>query len=89
MKKQIFAILTSLLLCVSLLVACSSGPVTAEKAQKIGLEAAGLTESQVTEVHTHVIEQNGAPCFQVHMTTESGEITIVVDAASGEVIGNG
>lgn len=89
MKKRIFTIITSLLLCASLLVACGSGPVTAEKAQKIGLEAAGLTESQVTDIHTHVIEQNGAPCFQIHMTTENGDVTVVVDAATGEVIGNG
>ena len=62
---------------------------TAEKAQKIALEHEGLKESDVSDIHTHLIDQNGAPCFQIHMTTENGEVTIVVDAATGEVIGHG
>lgn len=89
MKKRIFAIAAALLLCVSLLTACSSGPVTAEKAQKIALEHEGLKESDVSDIHTHLIDQNGAPCFQIHMTTAEGDVTIVVDAATGEVIGHG
>ena len=89
MKKRIFAMILSALLCLSLLAACGGGAVTAEKAQKIAMDYAGLKTSQVSDVHTHVIEQEGAPCFQVHMTTDSGEITIVIDAATGEVIGNG
>ena len=89
MKRRIFAIFTALVLCVSLLAACSSGPINAEKAQKIALDFAGLKSSQVSDIHTHVIEQEGIPCFQIHMTTESGDITVVVDASTGEVIGNG
>ena len=89
MKKRIFAMILSALLCISLLAACGGGAVTAEKAQKIALDYAGLKASQVSDIHTHVIEQEGAPCFQVHMTTDSGEVTIVIDAATGEVIGNG
>ena len=89
MKKRIFALFATLLLCVGLLCACSSGPINAEKAQKIALDYAGLKASQVSDIHTHIIEQEGAPCFQVHMTTENGDITVVIDAATGEVIGNG
>ena len=87
--KKLTAMILMFALCLSLLVACSSGPVNAEKAQKIALDHAGLKESQVSDIHTHVIEQEGIPCFQIHMTTESGEITVVVDASNGEVIGNG
>ena len=89
MKKHIFAIILSMLFCLSLLVACSTGPINAEKAQKIALDHAGLKTSQVSDIHTPVIEQEGVPCFQVHMTTESGDVTVVIDAATGEVIGNG
>jgi len=76
-------------LCLSLLAACGSKAVTAEKAQQIALDYAGLTAGQVSDIHTHVIEQEGTPCFQVHMTTETGDVTVVIDAATGEVIGNG
>lgn len=89
MKKRIFAIILSALLCLSLLAACGGGVITAEKAQKIALDYAGLKTSQVSDIHTHVIEQEGVPCFQVHMTTESGDVTVVIEAATGEVIGNG
>ena len=87
--KRIFAVFTVLILCLSLLVACSTGPINAEKAQKIALDHAGLKASQVSDIHTHIIEQEGIPCFQIHMTTESGDVTVVIDASTGEVIGNG
>lgn len=89
MNKRIFAIITTLLLCVSLLAACGGGAVTAEKAQKIALDHADLKASQVNDIHTHIIEQEGVPCVQVHMTTDEGDITVVIDAATGEVVGNG
>ena len=87
--KRIFAVFTVLILCLILLVACSTGPINAEKAQKIALDHAGLKASQVSDIHTHIIEQEGIPCFQIHMTTESGDVTVVIDASTGEVIGNG
>lgn len=87
--KRIFAVFAVLILCLSLLVACSTGPITAEKAQKIALDHAGLKASQVTDIHTHVIEQEGVPCIQIHMTTADGDVTVVIDASTGEVIGNG
>ena len=87
--KRIFAVFAVLILCLSLLVACSTGPVNADKAQKIALDHAGLKASQVSDIHTHIIEQEGVPCFQIHMTTADGEVTVVIDASTGEVIGNG
>lgn len=87
--KKLFAITAALLLCISLLAACSTGPITAEKAQKIALEHEGLKAADVSDIHTHVIDQNGTPCFQIHMTTAEGDVTIVVDATNGEVIGHG
>ena len=87
--KKLIAIMLALLMCLSLFAACNSGPVTAEEAQEIALEDSGLKASDVSDIHTHIIEQNGAPCYQIHMTTADGEVTVVVDAASGEVIGHG
>ena len=89
MKKRIFAIISALMLCVTLLAACGGGPVNAEQAQKIALEHVGRQASQVSDIHTHVIEENGIPCFQIHMTTDNGEVTVLVDASNGEVIENG
>lgn len=87
--KRMIAVILTLLLCTSLLAACGSKAITAEKAQKIALDHADLKASQVSDIHTHIIEQEGAPCYQVHMTTENGDVTVVIDAATGKVIGNG
>ena len=84
MKKLITMIL-ALLMCLSLLVACNDGSVTAEEAQKIALEYSDLKASDVYDIHTHIIDQNGSPCYQTYMTTEKGKITVVIGAASGVV----
>ncbi len=92
MNKRLFAIISAVLLCVSLLAACGKtkeGPITEAEAQKIALESAGLVISQVSDLHTHVITQDGQACFQVHMTTDSGEVTVVINATTGEVVSNG
>lgn len=87
--KRIFAVILTLVLCACLLAACGSKAITAEQAPKIALDYADLKASQVSDIHTHVIEQEGIPCFQVHMSTENGDVTVVIKAATGEVIGNG
>ena len=92
MKKRFLAIITVFILSIGLLFACGQpkkSAITEAEAQKIALESAGLAISQVTDIHTHLITQNDAPCYQVHMTTDTGDVTVVINAATGEVIGNG
>ena len=89
MKKRIFALLMVSIMLMGLLCACgsSSKVLTSEEAQKIALEQAGLTADQVTEVHTHVVTENGVPCYSVHITTADGDFSVVINAGTGEVIG--
>lgn len=87
MKKRIFAILLIVLLVAGTLAACGKkGAVTQEEAQKIALEFAGLTEDQITDVHTHIVTEQGIPCYSIHITTTDSELSVVINAATGEVM---
>lgn len=88
MKKRMFALLLVAILTVSLFAACGkSNAITQEKAQKIALEHAGLSADEVQDAHIHVSSENGIPCYSVHITTAEGDFSIVINAATGEVIG--
>lgn len=87
MKKRIFACLTAVMLLVGLLTACGEdGPLTQEQAHKVALEHAGLSEKDVTDVHTHIVDQQGIPCYSVHITTKTEDLTVVINATTGEVM---
>ena len=88
MKKRIFAILTIVLILVGLLAGCGKkGPVTQQEAQKIALDHAGLKASDVSDVHVHIVEEQGIPCYSIHITTDSGDFSVVINASTGEVMG--
>lgn len=87
MKKRVFAILTVAVILLGLLTACGKkGPVTGDEAQKIALEHAKLNEKDVTDVHTHIIDQNGIPCYSIHITTAAGDFSVIINASTGEVM---
>lgn len=87
MKIRMIALVLILVLTLGVFTACGKkGPVTQEQAQKIALEQAGLTASQVSDIHTHVTTVDGIPCYSVHITTEDGEISVVINASDGSVL---
>lgn len=88
MKKRLFAFIMLAVLLLGMLTACGKkSPVTGDEAQKIALEYAGLKEKDVADVHTHIIDQNGIPCYSIHITTADGEVSVIINASTGEVIG--
>lgn len=87
MKTRMIALVLVLVLTLGMLAACGKkGPVTQEEAQKLALKEAGLTQSQVTDVHTHVTTVDGIPCYSVHITTADGDFSVVISAADGTVM---
>jgi uncharacterized membrane protein YkoI len=89
MKKRIFALLTVLCLCLGLLAACGSNdPISQDKAVKIALKDAGYSESQVSDIHVHIIEENGTPCYNVHFTVDGASLSYNI-AVNGDILSAG
>ena len=91
MKKRIITVLVLCALLLGIFTACSNGPdvLTGEEAQAIALEQAGLKKDQVTDIHTHIVTENGIPCYSIHISSEAGDYAYVIAAADGTVISGG
>ena len=85
MKKT--AIAAAVLAALLLLAGCGekNGPINGEEAQKIALKDAGLSAGKVTDIHTHVGEYEGAPCYSIHITVGDTEYEYVI-SAKGEIL---
>lgn len=90
MKKRIFALLTVLCICVGMLAACGSNdPISQEKAVKIALKDAGISESQAADLHIHVTNYEGTPCYNIHFTTDGTSLSYNIHAITGEILSAG
>lgn len=89
MKKRIISLILVLTLALSLLAACGSNdPISQDKAVSIALKDAGYKESQVEDIHIHVIEENGTPCYNVHFTANGVSLSYNI-SVSGEILSAG
>ena len=90
MKKRFIAIFMVLVVLVGMLAACGKkGPVTQAEAQKIALDHAGLKQSDVTDAHVHIIEEQGIPCYSIHISSTKGDYSYVINASDGTIISGG
>lgn len=90
--KKIISLLILAALLLSLLAACgnTNAVITAEQAQKIALEDAGLTKKDVSDVHTHVGTYDNAPCYSVHIIVDGEETDpeyeYFIDPRTGDIL---
>lgn len=91
MKKRIITVLVLAALLLSIFTACGNGTdvLTSEDAQAVALEQAGLTKNQATDIHTHIVTENGIPCYNVHISSTKGDYTYLIAAEDGTVISGG
>lgn len=91
MKKRLITVFVLTALLLGVFTACSKEPkvLTSEDAQAVALEQAGLTKDQVTDIHAHVVTENGIPCYNVHISSENGDYVYLIAAADGTVISGG
>lgn len=92
MKKRIFATFLLAVMLLSLLAGCGNKKtevLTAEEAQAVALEHAGLTKDQATDIHTHIVTENGTPCFSVHITSTQGDYSYVISVVDGSILSGG
>ncbi len=88
MKQRIFAILMTAVLLLGLLTACGNdGPLTPEDAQEVVLKHAGVTASQVSDIHTHVTtNEAGEACYSIHITIKGETFEYLIHGTTGEVL---
>ncbi len=91
MKHRIFAIAMLAVLLIGLLAACGNdGPLTAEDAQAVVLKHAGVKESQVSDLHTHITTNaDGEACYSIHITIDGKSYEYLIHGTTGEVLSYG
>ena len=84
MKKTIAIICLTLCLALSLC-ACGNKTISAEKAQQIVLDDLGVKADEV-EMHLHVGEFEGTPCFSIYVTIEGETLEYLIESNTGEIL---
>ena len=87
--KKILACIALAVLLLALLAGCGAKKndvLTAEDAQQIALEDAGLKEKDVDDVHAHVTSHGTEVCFSIHITAGDEEYAYLISATSGEIL---
>ena len=88
MKRKIFSVLALTALLLGLLCACGKpSAITAEKAQQIALEDAGIKQNEASDVHAHVVTEDNIPCYSIHISVGEGEeYSYLIHAGTGEIL---
>jgi len=87
MKKTIVTVLVLAALVLAVFAGCSSySTISPEKANKIALKDAGLTQKDVDDVHAHAVTHDGAACYSIHITVGDKEYEYVIHAKTGEIL---
>ena len=71
--KKLLAVLVAAAMLLTVLTACGDKTISAEKAQEIAMEDAGLTAKDVDDVHAHVTTYENTPCYNIHITVDGTE----------------
>ena len=91
MVKRFVTILVLLAMVLSVFAACDTNKaITGEEAEQIVMEHAGVTESQVSDIHTHVTTNDeGVACYSIHITINGTSYEYLVHGMTGEILSYG
>ena len=90
MRNRILSFILIIVMLLGVLAGCAKDDVvTTEQAQKIAVEAAGISEADVTDIHTHIVTEDGIPCYSVHISSAKGDFSYIIAAADGEILSGG
>lgn len=86
MKKRMFALLLAVAMIFSLC-ACGNKAISAQKAQQIAAEDAGVKVADADDIHTHVgTAADGTPYYNIHFSVDGTPYNYQI-SAKGEVLG--
>ena len=91
MAKRFVIVLALLAMLLSVFAGCgSSKALTGDEAEKIVMEHAGVSESQVSDIHTHVPTNDaGVACYSIHITINGTSYEYLVHGMTGEILSYG
>ena len=91
MKKTLIACFLLAVLSFSLLTACgkSNSAITPEEAQQVAFADAGVTADQASDIHVHIMDKNGIPCYSVHFSANGKDYSVLIHAGDGSIVGYG
>lgn len=85
MKKRLFSLLLVLVLVLSL-AACGGKAISAQKAQKIAAEDAGIKVAEAENIHTHIgTAADGTPYYDIHFSADGTPYNYQI-SAKGEIL---
>ena len=87
MKKWICVIVLAAMV-LAMLAACDPRVITQEEAEQIAFKAAGVSQKDVTSVHTHIVNENGVLGYNVHFTAKGTDYGYLI-SSTGEVLETG
>ena len=83
MRITAWIVLFAMVFC--LLAGCGSDTLSAAEAEALALSEMGRKASEVDEIHTHVITEDGKPCYQVHITIGESEYEYTI-TSDGDIL---
>lgn len=90
MKKRIIIMALLAAMALSLFCACgnSNKIIQQDDAQEIAVKAAGFSLKKVSDIHVHIADDNGMPCYSVHFNVNGQGYSYLI-SATGEVLSGG
>lgn len=85
MKKRILPLLLAVVMILSLC-ACGNRAISAQKAQQIAAEDAGIKVADAEDIHTHVgTAADGTPYYDIHFSADGTPYNYQI-SAKGEIL---
>ena len=86
MKKRLIALLLIAVFLLSFAACGKNKVISAEKAQQIAFEDAGVSANEVQDVHNHPTQaEDGTACYNIHFTAKGQPYNYMISAA-GEIV---
>lgn len=87
MKKFIAVLLV--LACVLSFAACNKKDKVLTQDEAVAVALADAKLSDYEEAHAHITEQNGVPCFSIHISKDGHTYSYLIAAKGGEILASG
>ena len=89
MLRRTLGIILCCLLLTALFVGCGkeeSGPLSQDRAKQIVLEDLGISADAVSDIHVHLVTEDGVACYSIHVTYGANQKTYLIHGLTGQIL---